>query len=135
MKNIQKLIQVLLTIMVVFSLMPAGIYGAGTSTGGSGTTDGDSNTNTQNQQQTSVNCEDRTLRADRIRCRLENKDRLADSEQARIPESCRNLASTSSTSTGISRDECIEFYRKIGETGRNCYRKDMTSRQKVVCFR
>ena len=147
-----KILAIFLLILLVFSLTPIGIYAAGSSTGGTSTSttntqqaneqrpaaeDSTNNVQPSSVQRTLVNCEDQNTYASRrarILCRIENKDRVLDSPQARIPEECRKLAATATTKR-IARNACIKLYKDSGEESENCYLRDSTGRQKLDCFR
>jgi len=67
-----------------------------------------------------VDCEERTSRAERIGCRLENVGNMEFAQISQTPEACR----------GLDKSEiCVNFYTIIQE----CYELD--GREKARCFK
>lgn len=99
-------------IIVLIVLSSFGVYAAGYSTGGNTNAD----TNNRNSADL-VNCEDKNSRKERITCRLENKNALAESYE--LEEACRNHEKQAL---------CERLYTNAGE----CY--TLPDSEKRTCF-
>jgi len=128
-------IQITTIFLVTILVLSFGVYAAGGGGGGSG-----SNNNNQQEETiintgpTTVDCEVSILItiSQRVKCRLENRDNLTDSEEASIPEACRRLTLTF-TANQISKEQCQRFYNDI----QPCYSLPPTAQAttKDACFR
>jgi len=91
---------------------------------GSATAQGE-NVNQEELQESNNLCDQTSLK-ERFKCRLETSK-----QGPETPEACQQL-SNQEFSFRIKKSECIDFYEKTGEKGRDCYSK--TGKTKGECF-
>jgi hypothetical protein len=126
---------VLALLIIMILILPTGVHAVGSGEGGTTSNDYDANTASGATSNSEIDCEDFSVhktRRERIECRInpENKDRIRVTEQSKIHESCRRLASATDAQR-ISKENCRKLYSELSTS--KCYEKQ--GRDKLRCFK
>ncbi len=109
--------------LIVSLVMSVFVYAAGTSEVPSDSTKSDSSNNGNKDKEEKIDCDSKSIRIERIKCRIKNKiqeERETVDYEKRVPEACRTLKNPTA---------CIALYKNV----RSCYK--IEGREKNRCFK